>query len=423
MTTPMTWQAELALAEARLADLDIADEVRERALSVAEWRDAVTESTFYLPIPLMARERPTATGRWSTTDAGTDFVDRVGLDDQGRPVVVLQGPRLTADRPRYAWRYDGDDFAIEEIDFRKRSVRRQSYLVDAVASSVAVSSAAGGLHDVRSLRWNGPQLRRVEGARQVPGRTPAAFAREARLNHHGRLELILSETELPDFAQPPSPSALADALRRAAHLRPTAILWDGRVEDQEPWPADSPAFARPLAAALHKALVAALPSNRDERLAWLDIRFPYGKHDSRPLPPVARTIDTGLVDALLRSGSRGLDVIDDAWISDDGEGAATLSLIERLDSTSLRMCRSISTALDGNAPQGESREARALLEDVADQLAGLMTDPAHTPHIPLVLVRHEETTGASSSITEALDRARRTSGVDAVARLIAKIRA
>jgi hypothetical protein len=413
----MSWEADLTAVEARLAALDTAAEVHERSLSVAQWRDAAMGSTFYLPIALIAREQPELTGRWLDEHTEDSHADRVGLDDQGRPILALQGPGPTAQRPHYAWYYDRDGFAIEELNFRKRSVRRQSPTVEAVAVNVAVSRAARGLHDVRTLRWEGTRLQRVEGARQVPGLAPAAFAREARWAPDGRLEQIVGETELPDFSQPPPRDALAVAIERGRHLHPSELLWDGRVSDLEPWPTDQTGIAESLASAFCLAIVKWVATFPVDTLAWLDIRLTTDNVSGRPLPPAISAIETTLVETLLRAGSLGLDVIDDAYSSD---ATHTLPLVDRLDPESLRLCRAVSTATHHSAPDRETRGASALLDAIAGLLADLLAGPARATRVPLALIQHADGSG-SPSITEALARARRTAGHKAVGQLITQI--
>jgi hypothetical protein len=397
------WEAELKAVADRLATKTSAAEADAAQASATSWRRATPGATFYSPMPFEARARFEPGGRWSDDD--DEPADHVVLDELGRPIVTIDA---WSGRPTWMWHYDDEHYVVEEVELRRSAVRRQ-LRPSGDATTIVVAQRVGGnvLHTVQVLRSADGQVRRVESATSAADGSVTARALTVSRVGDGEGFVQIADAADPSEMAVGLPSLVA-GLDRARSLTPSRIVWDGRVDDPEPWPAQDgfiPAAADDIAGAIRRVLPSAASAG------WLAVRIPF--LERRSLPPEVRLIDAAIATAAARDGLEGVDVLEQVnWGPEFDRWVTTLPIVDHLDADTLRACRAISTATRGDAPEADTARAEAALPQLADALAERLADVR-----PIALIfgsDHSDT----ASVTDTLDRARRTAGADAAAELL-----
>jgi hypothetical protein len=397
------WEAELEAVAERLTGRTFDAEAEVARTSAASWRRATPGATFYSPMPFEARDRFEPGGRWS--DDENEPADLVGLDQLGRPTVTIDAWN---GRPRWLWQYGDDGCVAEEVDLRRHAVRRQLPPRDDVTAIAGAEPVRGGVRrKIQLLRTRDGQIKRVDVATRLDDEPAVASARTIRRVGESFIQIAVTAADLPDVTE--TGPSLSATLQRAGSLRPAVTVWDGRVDDPEPWPRHVDALVPKLAEAIAGAIRDALPS--PTRAGWLAVRIPF--LERRSLPPEVTLVDGAIVAAAERHGMVDTEVLEQvSWGHEFDPWIRTLPVVDQLDASALRTCRALSTATTTDAPEDDTARAEAALHQLADVLAELLADVEPTP---LVFVSDHSNL---PSLSATLERAQRTVGKQAVTQVL-----
>ena len=248
-----TWETDLQDVRRRLADLDPERELASARAAAASARWARGE--FFLPLPLIARERLSVQGAWEDAPEHEDWTaERVELDAEDRPVVHVLGAGSFMERVNEMWWWDADGSLLEialmgwgphvrrwrdghvvcASEHGRVKVQRLS---EARADAAEVDD--DGVLWAVATAWVGDRLLRARervarGHASTDGRAaPGREASAAGPVRSGRVTPADGSATTAD---------LAAALDRAARLVPDETVWDGRLERPEPWPEDGEAL-------------------------------------------------------------------------------------------------------------------------------------------------------------------------------------
>jgi len=362
------WQEDVAAARIAQRELDCEAAIAAARAKVVRWRRAVSSSTFFDPVPLVARRVPTWRGSWiddSAADEGDlSNAELVGLDTHDRPVIVVEDSG-EYERVTRLWRYRLDGF--DAIDPDDGSLSRCATDVEGRVRHT-VTYGRYGEGTVRLLTWRGEHAIRSDEADALPGLPSSSAATTVVYGDDGHVERLLRAYS-PGPKYPPS-TDFAAALDLAATLTPDNMIWDGRVRRPEPWPADPEALIEPLAQALNRALRAAAAQAEVSDPFCLAVHMPsHLKHP--PFPPQALLAGVSFRDRM-RAASTHDGAVLQQLRQGLGEGVAALELIDHLDPDALRACRALSSAFDGT--WSSSRRAGPIAQAVGERLAVLLNE-------------------------------------------------
>jgi hypothetical protein len=250
---------------------------------------------------------------------------------------------------------------------------------------------------VQRLTWSDGRAVRTDGARaSVNGVHP--FAADATYATGGRLERVRRDWLSDDAGD------LAEGLERAATIVPERVIWDGRVSAPEPWPEDADALVEPLAAALDRAIRAAIADAPVE--APFVVQVVTSGEARTTFPPRVRVVGAAWRDRMRKRSKYDGAAIGELYKAVDAGHGVALDLVDRLDEAALRACRAFTTAFDATAIWTRDRRSDALADAVGDRLAALLNGApvagAADPFLALVQV------GGQYSSSDGLERARRT---------------
>jgi uncharacterized protein YwqG len=368
------WQEDVGAARVAQRELDCEAAVAAAKGKVVRWRRAVSSSTFFDPMPLVARRVATLRGSWiDDSDADEEElwrVELVGFDAHDRPVVVVERPGDQYERVTHLWDYRLDGFDAVAPDHG--SFMRCATDADGRVRHVVACDPDGEVA-VQLLTWRGAHAIRCDEADALPDLPPSSAATTALYDGEGNVERLLRAYSPGPKEGPPADliAALATALDVAATLTPDQMIWDGRVRALEPWPADPEALIESLAQALDRALrAAAAEAGVSDPFCLAVHMLPHLEHPA--FPPAGL-----LAGVVFRDRMRAASVHDGAALqqlrlSGLGAGVAALELTDYLDADALRACRALSSAFDG--AWSSSRQAAPVAEAVGERLAVLLNE-------------------------------------------------
>lgn len=415
------WREQLVAVEERLRAVDWPREVAAARARAVRWRPVSSLDGRSDPLPFVARSAPARSGG-----------QRVGLDADDRPVIVLIHPGGERERAASVWHHRDDGF--DELA-REGTILRHAIAVDGRVRWVVEAGALGSVA-IRHLTWSGDEAVRCTEARSWTGHRAASLLTTLTLDHDGRHERLRRAVARDDGA--PAGDLVADlarALEHAATLVTDEVIWDGRVQRPEPWPDDPEALVEPLAQALDRALRQAARRSGVVEPFCLTVR-PGPLLEGPVLPPHARVAGMAFRERMRAASVHDGAAVLQLHLGDTPDGVADLDLVDDLDAEALRACRAVSTAVANRDWASGDDPVDAILAVLARRLAELLNQRpftgATTPFAALVQIddlhaaeldplrRYAEVVGAAAataftaslgSTAPALDQA----GADALA--------
>jgi hypothetical protein len=372
------WQSDLMALRAHTAALSIQEEVLAAREAVVRWRPAEGGSTFFHPAPQIARPTVAVDGVWAPRDEPRFGDVLVGVDADGRPLVVLEesrDDRWSKAIALFVWSAGGFD----EIEMAYRDTRYHRYrVVDGrVVHRVSVEEDC---YEVALLSWSGGRVVRADIASAYADGDLGAAARTASFGDDDEPLVVHRahawvERNDEDAAKPggDAATALAGALRRAASLHPAEMEWDGRISRPTPLPDDPSELVEGLAVALADAIGAAVTDAAALEPFCVEVRE---RREGPLVPPVVHIAGRVFRDRMREASGDDMQAImvidrraaDGDVVSDD--------LVDRLDDRALEACRALSTAARWPAATAGVDE---LIRGLGDRLAELLHARAWPP--------------------------------------------
>ena len=366
------WQEDVVAARVAQRELDCEAAVAAAKGKVVRWRRAVSSSTFFDPVPLVARTVATLRGSWiDDFDADEEElwrVELVGFDAHDRPLVVVERPGDQYERVTRLWDYRLDGF--DAVAPGRGSLMRCVTDADGRVRHVVACERDGEVA-VKLLTWRGEHAVRCDEAGALPDVPPSSGATTALYDGEGNVQRLLVASSPGAEEGPPADfiATLATALNVAATLTPDQMIWDGRVRALEPWPADPEVLIEPLAQALDRALRAAAAEAGVADPFCLTVHMlPHLEHPA--FPPAGLLAGVAFRDRMRAASAQDGAALQQLRLSGRGDGVAALELTDFLDFDALRACRALSSAFDG--AWSSSREAAPIAEAVGERLAVLL---------------------------------------------------
>ena len=409
------WQSDLAALRERVGAVDVDAEVSAARELVGVWRVGAGGWTFLHPAPLIVRATVALEGAWAPRDEPVFGDVLVGLDDGGRPLLVLENSGIGVwDRPvaLFVWSADGFD----EVDLSYRDARHHRYRVvdDRVVHRVSVESESC---EVALVSCSGGRAVRADIASACGYVGVSAAARTASFGDDEPLVVRRGYVRVAErdddssadaLAGDSATAALAAALPHAASLHPVEIEWDGRISPPTPLPADPSALVEDLAVALADAIAAAVTDAAALEPFCVEVRE---RHDRPLLPPVIHIAGRAFRDRMREASGDDMQAI--MVIAERAAGGDVVSedLIDRLDDRALEACRALSSAARPRAAPADVDGLVAIVRGLGDRLAELLCArswPQTTdPFLALVRLCYLGDDGLALAIRRAVDSAGR----------------
>ncbi len=389
----------------------------EARLHVAEWRWADARSVPHRPEPWLAA-REDRGGGWRSK--GGDDVSRVGLDREGRPLLV-ELHSYGEQRVTEVWEHHaGGSWVLEDV----RGAARATLLHG--AETVVWSEHGGDAFAVERWTWrDGVPIRGDLADVSVDGWVLAS-AYEADVDDEGALRRLrrgTSDTDIREETRIPAErvvDALLAGLRDAAAVECEAAVWRADLHREEPVLRGSAELVGVLATGLAAAVRGAVAAAGVERPFVVEYR--PGADEERGLPGWVLIGAERFRDRMRAFSSRDGAAVQGLWKGQESGEAVRVSLADHCDAETLRACREVNTALAHTRgfEDPDQQRARAALDVLGASLAAdLNRDPptADAAEPFLVLVEVGDPYGEGDGLL----RARDAIGRDRVERFVASI--
>lgn len=391
-----------------------------------QWRWADKDAGPHRPEPWWAA-RAGEVGGWRSQ--GGEDVDRVGFDDQGRPVLVEEHC-VYADSPdiEEVWEHGDGEWRLLSR-WRMGGLRATLVFGPPGRVETVVWSERGGEEiGVECWSWRDGAPVRGDCADAAVDGWASGTAYDADVDERGELVRlrrgvlggdIREETRLPPESVV---DALVDALRAASSIVCDADVWRAELHRSEPELRSSPELVDVLAAGVGGAVRAAVEAAGVERPFVVKYRLsPRDEGPEMPLPGFVRIGSERFRDRMRTFSSVDGEALDRLVTGEESGEVALVELAGHCDSETLRACREVNTAIalwrDFDDP--DKQRALAALDALAARLAGELNGEAGFAGIAdpfLVVVEVADPLGG-----DGLLRARRALGPARVERFVASL--